>query len=151
MGHTQMHRYAGTAAVAQVVQDEDEKPQAAPEPESPPRLVIKPRRDRKVHQQHGTFRAFSVVLPELGSENMRLLPSNVSDYTARYCARACPCMTSAGFRGCMSGTALSSVYSHVHSCIPFSSTKVHYVSNLVCILQPVTLWHWSQCSSALHS
>ena len=49
MGHTQTHRYAGTAAVAQVVQDEDEKPQAAPEPESPPRLVIKPRRDRKVH------------------------------------------------------------------------------------------------------
>lgn len=84
MGHTQMHRYAGTAAVAQVVQDEDEKPQAAPEPESPPRLVIKPRRDRKVHQQHSTFRALSGTLPELGSKNLRLLPCNGSDHTARY-------------------------------------------------------------------
>ena len=38
----------GTAVPAAVVRDEDEKPQAAPEAESPPRPVIKPRRDRKV-------------------------------------------------------------------------------------------------------
>ena len=39
---------AGTAVPAEIVQAEDEKPQAAPEADSPPRPVIKPRRDRKV-------------------------------------------------------------------------------------------------------